>query len=71
MDTSSKRVRITAVHRKDAYYPSAGILIGQTGKFWKEREIIPGWFAGEWAGDQLIDDSRFAVFYAIQYEEIG
>lgn len=71
----SRRIKITHIHKEDAFYGSRLRLLGATGEFtpWGTvgRSSEPGYVSGHFVADSktLLEGNQI-FFYAIRYKRI-
>lgn len=70
MKEKMKRVVITGIHERDAFYVDRDDYIGLTGEFEQEANFanIPGYFAGDFTPD---GEDRLIIFFAVGYHELS
>lgn len=64
---NTKRIIITDIGKRDAFYPDRESYIGLTGEFKQEFSASPPGYS---AGNFIPDEGRSIVLFAIRYQEL-
>ena len=69
LKSKERRIRITHIHPKDAYYPNKDQYIGLTGTF----DLESSWYKGYYSGHFYPDSTgvfRSLYFVAVRYKRV-